>query len=286
MTRGLRLALCAVVFSSAACLAQSINIKGSTTLQPAADKWAAEYAKLKPGVKIRVLGGGSATGFQALEANEADLAASSRKIEPKESADISAKRGKQPVEYKVAIDGVAIFVNADNPVQKLTVQQLADVLSGKIKNWSGVGGRDLAIKIYGRDANSGTYGFVKEHVLKGQPFAAGAAAEPSSVQVIAGVESDAAGLGYGSIEFGKKIRHLRIAASADSQAVAPELASIRSGDYPLTRGLYFYSAGSASSAARDFLKFVASDQGQAVLDSLGLYSLSGRDRSKLESALQ
>src|SRR5215472_13462355 len=104
--RRLRLGLSAAFLFAAAAFAQNITIKGSTTLQPAADKWGMEYEKDKPGAKVKVLGGGSATGFQALAASEADLGASSRKIEPKESSEIAAKRGKQPVEYKVAIDGV------------------------------------------------------------------------------------------------------------------------------------------------------------------------------------
>ena len=279
-------AFVSVVLAASLSMAQELNIKGSTTVQPAAEKWAQDFASTKPGVKVRVLGGGTGTGFQALAANTAQLGAASRKIEPKESDEISAKRGKPPVEFKVAIDGVAIFVNSQNRVAQLTMAQLADILTGKITNWSEVGGTNATITIYGRDPNSGTYGFLKDHLLKGGSFAGSAKTEPTSVQIIAQVGSDPGGIGYGSVEFAKGIRYLKIAADAKSPAVKPELASIRNGTYPLTRDLFFYSVGPPTGVVREFLHYVASEKGQAGLESIGLYALSTKDREKLSAATQ
>src|SRR5262249_6784208 len=158
-----------------------------------------DFGKANPGLKLRVLGGGSATGFQALAAGDADLGASSRKIKPEEADAIKAKSGKEPAEFKVALDGVAIFGNGNNPIEELTVAQLADILSGKITNWSKVGGKDLPIKVYSRDSNSGTFAFVKEHVLKGQDFVSSAATLSGNL-IVSKIAADAGGIGYGSIE--------------------------------------------------------------------------------------
>jgi phosphate transport system substrate-binding protein len=266
--------------------AQGITVKGSTTLQPVAEKWAGEYTKANPKTQVRVLGGGSGKAFECLSAGECDLGTASRKIKPEEAAAITSKRGNAPVEYKVALDGVAIFVNSNNPIQKLDKAQLADIFTGKITNWSQVGGKNLAIKFYNRDTNSGTYGFVKEHLLKGADFAANAVSVPGSSQVILAVAGDPGGIGYGSIEFGKNVRHLKVSESAGSPAIAPELTTIRSGEYPLSRGLFIYSAGAAAGAPKDFLKFVASEKGQSLAESVGLFALSAGDRSKLAAALK
>jgi len=268
------------------CAAQTITVKGSTSLAPATERWATEYTKTKPSATIKVLAGGSSTGFEALLANTAELAASSRKITPKEKSDITAKRGKAPLEFKVAMDGVAIFVNASNNVQKLTVAQLTDILTGKATNWLQVGGADKPITIYGRDANSGTFSFMKEHVLKGKDFSPGAKQLTSSVQIIASVGNDTGGIGYGSIEFGKSVKHVKISEDAASAGVEPTRETIENGKYPLSRVLYIYSAGTPTGLAHDFLKFVLSDPGQAHLTNVGLFPLSSKDRAAMMQGLE
>src|SRR5262249_7728450 len=155
------------------------------------------------------------------------LAAASRKITQQESDALKAKFGKEPLEFKVALDGVAIYVNGGNPVDSLTVDQLADIFSGKVTNWSQVGGKNTPINLYSRDNNSGTYAFLKEHVLKGQEFAPAATVLPGSLQIIAKVGMDPGALGYGSIEFAKGIKHLKISAGSGSPAITAGLDTIR-----------------------------------------------------------
>jgi phosphate transport system substrate-binding protein len=267
-------------------VAQTITVKGSTSLAPATERWSTEFSKTKPSATIKVLAGGSATGFEALIAGTAELGASSRKITAKEQQEITAKHGKAAEEFKVALDGVAIFVNAANGVERLTVQQLADILSGKITNWSQVGGADKAITIYGRDTTSGTYSFVKEHVLKNKEFALSAKQLTSSVQILAGVGGDTGGIGYGSIEFGKGIKHVKISEDTAGAAVEPSLETIESGKYPLSRKLYFYSVGAPSGLAREFLKYVVSEHGQSQLTAIGLFPLSKSERATVAQSVE
>jgi len=120
-----------------------VNI-GSDTLVNLALAWAEEYHSLHPNVEISVTGGGSGTGIAALINGTVDIANASRKIKPEEIA-AAVKNGSQPVEFVVAKDAIAIIVNPNNPVEHLTLQQLSDIYSGKVTNWSQVSGEERVI---------------------------------------------------------------------------------------------------------------------------------------------
>ena len=154
--------------------AGSITIKGSDTLVILAQKWAEVYMGVHAGQKIQVTGGGTGTGFAALQNQSTDLCNASRKIKAKEIESCIKAFGKRPTEYKVAIDGLSVYVHADNPVKELSVEQLGLIFTGKIKNWKAVGGPDAPITVYSRENSSGTYEFFKENVLKGKDFVASA----------------------------------------------------------------------------------------------------------------
>src|SRR6266567_1049811 len=154
--------------------AGGITVKGSDTLVILAQKWAEVYMGKNSSVKIQVTGGGSGTGFAALQNQTTDLCDASRKIKASEIEACIKAFGKRPTEYKVAIDGLSVYVSANNPMKELSVDQLGQIFTGKIKNWKEVGGADAPIKLYSRENSSGTYEFFKEHILKGQDFAASA----------------------------------------------------------------------------------------------------------------
>src|SRR5512147_3244832 len=150
--------------------AGTITIKGSDTLVILAQKWAEVYMRKNNGTKIQVTGGGSGVGFAALQNKTTDLANASRKIKVKEQELCIKAFGKRPTEYKVALDGLTIYVNTENPIKELTLDQLEKIFTGKIRNWKEVGGTDAALVVYSRENSSGTYEFFKENVLKGQDF--------------------------------------------------------------------------------------------------------------------
>src|SRR6185503_3634707 len=158
MKRTIRtLALATALWATAtAAFAGNIIVKGSDTLVILAQKWAEVYMSKHPETKIQVTGGGSGTGFAALQNKTTDLADASRKIKPKEIEACIRAFNKRPTEYKVCLDGLSVYVSADNPLNELTVEQLALVFTGKVKNWKELGGNDAPITVYSRENSSGT----------------------------------------------------------------------------------------------------------------------------------
>src|SRR5436190_16902471 len=141
--------------------AGNITVKGSDTLVILAQKWAEIYMKKHPDTKIQVTGGGSGIGFAALQNNTTDIADASRPIKAAERAACIKAFGKSPREYKVALDGLSVYVHPDNPLNELTVDQLQLIFTGKARNWKELGGNDAPITVYSRENSSGTYEFFK-----------------------------------------------------------------------------------------------------------------------------
>ena len=184
--------------------AQSGNIivKGSDTMVILAQKWAEVYMSKHAETKIQVTGGGSGTGFAALQNKTTDLADASRKIKPKEIEACIRAFNKRPMEYKVCLDGLSVYVSAENTLNELTLEQLALIFTGRVKNWKELGGNDAPITAYSRENSSGTYEFFKENVLKGADFLASAQTMPGTAAVLQAVGKDKNGIGYGGAAYG------------------------------------------------------------------------------------
>src|SRR5437762_1161347 len=224
-------ALCVVAGASAS----SITVKGSDTLVILAQKWAESYMSKHPDSKIHVTGGGSGVGFAALQNQQTDLCDASRKIKATESANCIKAFGKRPTEYKVALDGLSIYVNTDNPVKELSLDQLERIFTGKVKSWKDVGGNDAPITIYSRENSSGTYEFFKEHVLKGKDFAASAQTMPGTSALVQAVSKDNGGIGYGGAAYATGTKPLKIKKDDDSPAIEPTEENVISSSYPIWR---------------------------------------------------
>src|SRR5215468_4791184 len=192
----------AAVFYAATALGGTITVKGSDTLVILAQKWAEIYMSKHPEVKIQVTGGGSGIGFAALQNNTTDIADASRPIKATERAACIKAFSKNPREYKVALDGLSVYVHSDNPVNELSIEQLEKIFTGKVKNWKEIGGNDLPINVYSRENSSGTYEFFKEHILKGQDFVASAQTMPGTAALLQNVSRDKSGIGYGGAAYG------------------------------------------------------------------------------------
>src|SRR5579863_4059025 len=137
--------LCAFLPALFSAHAGNITVKGSDTLVILAQKWAEVYMSQHPGVKIQVTGGGSGTGFAALLNQTTDIADASRKIKPAEKSACIKAFNAVPVEYKVALDGLSVYVNNDNPIRELSLEQLDGIFTGRVTNWKEVGGHDAPI---------------------------------------------------------------------------------------------------------------------------------------------
>src|SRR5882762_4102326 len=210
-----------LIFSIACATAENITVKGSDTLVILAQKWAELYMSKHPETKIQVTGGGSGTGFAALQNKTTDLADASRKIKPQEIEACIRAFNKRPTEYKVCLDGLSVYVSADNPVNELTIEQLALVFTGKVKNWKELGGSDAPITVYSRENSSGTYEFFKEHVLKGKDFASSAQTMPGTAALLQAINKDTHGIGYGGAAYGDGAKALGIKRDATSPAILP-----------------------------------------------------------------
>src|SRR5258707_516524 len=213
--------------------AGSITVKGSDTLLILAQKWAETYMGKHPEVKIQVSGGGSGIGFAALQNQTTDLCDASRKAKAAEIANCLKAFGARPTEYKVALDGLSVYVNPENPLKELTVAQVGDIFTGKIKNWKEVGGPDAPITIYSRENSSGTYEFFKEHVLKGKDFASSAQTMPGTAAILQAVSKDKNGIGYGGAAYGAGAKHLSIKKDDNSPAIETTQNTILQGTYPI-----------------------------------------------------
>jgi phosphate transport system substrate-binding protein len=255
---------------------KSITLKGSDTMVILGQRWAEDYMKKHPGVVVQVTGGGSGTGIAALINGATDIAESSRPMKDEEKAKVKEKRGVDVAEIPVALDGLAIYVHASNGVKTITLAQAKDVYTGKITNWKELGGKDADIITYGRENNSGTYAYFKEHVLSNQDFAAEVQTLPGTAAVINAVSKDKNAIGYGGIAYSKGIKALSVKKDEKAPAVDPTMANVVSGKYPISRSLFFYSAGKPQAELNAFVDYVLSPEGQKVCESVGYYPLKAK----------
>jgi len=252
---------------------RNITVKGSDTMVILGQRWAEVYMSKNTGVTIQVTGGGSGTGIAALINGTCDIAESSRPMKDVEKEQVGQRRGKPAVEIPVALDGLAVYVNERNPVSELSLEQLKKIYSGAVKNWKEVGGRDERIILYGRENNSGTYVYFKEHVLENADYYPTTQTLPGTAAVINAVARDPRGIGYGGIAYGKGIKHLRVKKDASSPAVDPTMENVVSGAYPISRYLYWYLAGQPSGDLKKLVDWVMAKDGQAVVENVGYYPL-------------
>lgn len=259
---------------------RTIQNKGSDTLVNLALAWAERYRIVQPNVSIAVTGGGSGTGIAALINNTVDIANASRQMKEEEIAAAQAN-GITPVEFTVAIDALAVIVNPANPVSHLTIDQLADIYTGRITNWQAVGGNDAPIVLLSRETNSGTHVyFLEEVVRKGDGdnediFAPQTLLMPSSVGITSELRRNPNAIGYDGFGYvdPEHEKLIAVAVDADSPYVLPSVATGADGSYPIARGLYMYTAGEPTGAIRDYLDWILGAEGQTIVAELGFVPL-------------
>lgn len=250
-----------------------LTIKGSDTMVILGQRLAEEYMKKNVGQVVQVNGGGSGTGIAALINGTADLAQASRAMKDDEKEKAKQSRGAEIVERAVALDALAVFVNDASPVKSLTIAQVKDIFQGKTKNWKDVGGPDATIILYGRESSSGTYDYFREHVLAKGDFAPAVQTLQGTAAIINAVGRDKNGIGYGGIAYAKDVRPLAIAA-ANAQPVAPNVATVADGTYPLSRKLFFYYAANAPERVTKFADWALTPEAQALVTAVGYFPLS------------
>ena len=249
----------------------SITLKGSDTMVNLGQAWAEVFMQQNPSASIAVTGGGSGTGIAALINGTCDIAQSSRDMTPKEY-ELGRSKKLDIKEISVGIDALAVVVHPENPVQDLTIAQLSDMFTGKIKNWKEVGGKDEPILVLSRERNSGTHVyFLEEVVRKGkkdgpEEFASSVLMMPSSQAIEQEVSTNKAAIGYFGLGYlNPKIRALNISQEKTKTFVAPSLENALNETYPLSRPLHFYLPHEPQGLVKQFIDFVLSEKGQAVV---------------------
>jgi phosphate transport system substrate-binding protein len=255
-----------------------IQVKGSDSEVNLVQKLAEVFMQKNPGVNIAVTGGGSGTGIAALINKTTDIANSSRDLSPKEE-EAAKKAGVNPFRLVFATDGISAIVHPNNPLNKLTLEQLGKIFKGDITNWKEVGGPDAKISLYGRQSNSGTYVFFREFVVKGD-YSPHKKSMNGNAQIVEAIQRDKAGVGYvavgyvvsekGEVKPGLKI--LDIAKDAQSQAFSPTvMENVMTGKYPISRPLNQYLVGKPTGKLLDFVKFELSEEGQQIVRKQGFF---------------
>lgn len=250
-----------------------LTIKGSDTMVILGQRLAEEYMKANPGAVVQVNGGGSGTGIAALINGTVDLAQASREMKANEKEQAAKARGSEVVEQAVALDALAVFVHASNPLQSLTIPQIRDIFQGKVTNWSEIGGPNAPIVLYGRESSSGTYDYFREHVLDKGDFAPAVQTLQGTAAIINAVGRDRNGIGYGGIAYAKEVRPLAVAAEG-SQPVAPTEATVADGTYPLARKLFFYYSQNAPERVTKFVQWSLTPEAQALVTRVGYFPLT------------
>ncbi|HLP42936.1 MAG TPA: phosphate ABC transporter substrate-binding protein, partial [Fibrobacteria bacterium] len=197
----------------------------------------------------------------------------SRPMKPAEREKLKTRFNSLGVEVKAARDGLAVYLPETSPVSELTLAQVKDIYTGKIKNWKDVGGPDAGIILYGRENNSGTYVYFRDNVLGGKDFAPAMQSMPGTAAVVNAVSKDPNGIGFGGAAYGKGIKYAKIKKDAGTPGVEPTEANIKSGAYPITRYLYFYLRSRPTGDVKKFVDFALSDAGQTVVTKVGYFPI-------------
>ncbi len=252
-------------------LTGTLRIEGSDTVVNVSQNWAEQFMNMHPGVNISVKGGGSGTGIASLINGTADFANASRQIKDSEVEDAEAN-GITPVEHRVGIDGIAVVVNPDNPVEDLTIEDLGKIYRGEITDWGEVGGDDGEIVVLSRDSSSGTYGYFKGAVVdpedSGLEYAADALLLASNQAIIDETTGNENGIGY--VGLGYVNDEVKVVAV---DGVKATVESAGDGSYPISRFLYMYSDGEPSGLAAAFLEWVKGPEGQSIVEDEGFVGL-------------
>ena len=298
-------------------LSGTLTIAGSETMQPMVTKMATEFRRLHPDVTFAIEGEGSASAIREFAlgislqrrgdksrqghdgANRLQVLASSRPLTDKELQAFISRHGYEPLALPVAMDAVTIYVNVDNPIGGLTLEQVAAIFgkrgADRVTTWGHVGlntgWEKQAIHLYGRDEKSGTREFFIQTVLKGESLKPDIHEEPGTASEILAIARDPLGIGYAGAGLNTSfVRAVPVAERADSAFVPPSIESVVNGTYPLRRALYLYVDPGSRKDKMDpvvaaFLKFVNSQEGQNVVVRAGFFPLTAAMANKNKELL-
>ncbi|BCS55926.1 PstS family phosphate ABC transporter substrate-binding protein [Geobacter sp. SVR] len=268
-------------YKSTAGVSGNLNSVGSDTLNNLMTYWAEGFKKKYPSVNIQIEGKGSGTAPPALIAGTSQLGPMSREMKSSEIEQFEKKFGYKPTKIGVALDSLAVFVNKDNPIKSLSLDEVDAIFSKTHKRglpeattWGqlGVTGKLAAmpISLYGRNSASGTYGYFKEHALKNGDYKPTVKEQPGSASVVEGVARDLGGIGYSGIGYATSgVRAVPLSDKKGGPVAEATYQNVLAGKYPMSRMLYIYVAKKPGEplpkVVEEFLKYVLSKEGQEIV---------------------
>jgi len=251
---------------------QVIQNKGSDTLVNVAQAWAEAYQDVSPTVVVAVSGGGSGTGIAALINGTVDIANASRDIKDKELK-LAQDNGQNPVQHVVGFDALAVYLHADNPLDDISIEQLAEIYGdgGSFSTWTDLGVevpgcRDQEIVVVSRQNNSGTYAYFRRAVLSDGDFRLGTRDMHGSKDVVDLVEKTPCAIGYSGLAYATD--HVKlgcVAMETGGACTSPSVASAIDGSYPIARPLFMYTDGEPTGAVGDYMNWIKSNEGQCII---------------------
>lgn len=253
----------------------SINAKGSDTMIQLTAAWSEAYGKAVPNVVVNASGGGSGTGIAALQNGTVDVAFSSREIKQEEKDKVKAIAGKEVAEFAVAYDALAVYTNPKNPITEISIEELREIWAenGSVNAWEQINPAFQGPIIFvGRQNNSGTYDYFREHICgktpegKQREFRKGISELSGSSEVVETIGKTPAAIGYSGMGYkNDSVNWLKISAKKGEPGVEPGIESARTGSYPIARKLYLYTAGNPEGELKNFIDWCLGPEGQAIV---------------------
>ncbi|MEL7671809.1 phosphate ABC transporter substrate-binding protein [Methanobacterium sp.] len=238
---------------------QTIQIAGSTSVQPVAEKLAQAYMEKHPDVKINVQGGGTSVGITSAQQGTADIGTASSK--PKDSD------AQGLVQTQIAKDGIVVIVNNANKVSELTINQTKDLFSGNITDWSKVGGSSGTVSVITREDGSGTRDGFQNIVMGGKngtKIVNNAIVQSSTEAVLQAVKGNPDAVGYISLaSLNGDVKAVTI------NGVAPSEQTVSDDTYKIVRPFIFLTKGEPTGIVKDFIDFTMSAEGQKIVKEAG-----------------
>jgi phosphate transport system substrate-binding protein len=263
-----------------------IRVDGSDTMLNLAQAWAEEYSKAHPDVSVQVSGGGSGVGIAALIDGVADMANASRKMKAEEVDLAKQNTGQEPREFIVGLDALAVYVHKDNPIEAISIEELAEVYGdgGKITKWNQLGVKNTGCKTdeitrVSRQSSSGTYHYFREAVLgENADYKLGSINQSGSKDVVALVARTPCAIGYSGMGYKTDdVKWLKIARKKGEQGIAPSVEAAQDGSYLIARPLHIYTAGEPQGHVQEYLDWILSPEGQQVVRELGYVPINASE---------
>lgn len=241
-----------------------LNIAGGTAHIPVMKKAARQIMGHNPNIRITIAGGGSGVGVQQVAKGLVDIGNTGRALKNKEM-----NLGLNS--FPFAIDGVAVIIHPQNPVDDLSQQQIIEIYQGKITNWRELGGQDRQIHLFSRDEASGTRSVFSKKLLKGAQLAANANIVPSNGAMKTAVSQDMGAIGYSSVGY---IDNMVKAPRYNH--IMPTQEACASGEYPVVRRLYMNTKGVPNALTQAFIDYIYSEQGAKHIQASGYIALDAQ----------